>query len=222
MWIIVQARFNSERLHGKVLQKLDGKSMLQWTLERLSNCERATKIVLATSVEPTDDPIAEFCRELGFSCFRGNLENVAERIAKIVRQEKIESFVRISGDSPLIDSRIVDKAIQLFECSDCDLTTNILVRSFPKGQSVEVLKSETFLNVLSQLNQYEQEHVTPFYYQNPERFRITAFTSGVDAGNCQLSVDTLADFKKIKQLLKQSSGQPGNWRQLWEMSQKLE
>ena len=115
---------------------------------------------------------------------------MAERFAAIIQQEQIPAFVRISGDSPLIDPKIVDQAIQLYENSESDLVTNILIRSFPKGQSVEVLRSETFLRILPEFDKYEQEHVTPFYYRHPERFRITAFTSGVDAGSCQLSIDT--------------------------------
>jgi spore coat polysaccharide biosynthesis protein SpsF (cytidylyltransferase family) len=68
--------------------------MLQWTLERLTESQKATGIVVATSKENTDYPIAEFCQEEGWSCFRGSLEKVTERFAKVVNQEGIESFVR--------------------------------------------------------------------------------------------------------------------------------
>ena len=220
--LVVQARFDSSRLPGKVLKSLCKKKMLQWTYERLSECNRALKVVVATSREVTDDPIAEFCEGASWPYYRGSLANVAERFATIIQQEQIPAFVRISGDSPLIDPKIVDQAIQLYENSDSDLVTNIQIRSFPKGQSVEVLKSKTFLRILPEFNKYEQEHVTPFYYRHPERFRITAFTSGVDAGSCQLSIDTPADFEKVEWLLKKTLGKPGSWKELWQLSQQLE
>jgi spore coat polysaccharide biosynthesis protein SpsF len=220
--LVVQARLNSARLPGKVMRKLAGKTMLERTLERLSDCKRASKIVVATSVEETDDPIAEYCEQTQWPCYRGNLENVAERFAAIIQQKQTPAFVRISGDSPLIDPKIVDQAIQLYGNSDSDLVSNILIRSFPKGQSVEVLKSDTFLGILPEFDKYEQEHVTPFYYRHPQRFRITAFTSGVDAGSCQLSIDTPADFEKVEWLLKKTSGNPGSWKELWQLSQQLE
>lgn len=222
MFVLVQARYNSKRMPCKVLRNLVGKPMLQWTLERLTLCKKSAKIVVATSAETTDNPIAEFCQQFGWPCYRGSLSNVAERFAQIVSQEKIPAFVRISGDSPLIDPKIVDHAVQLYQNSYCDLVTNILIRSFPKGQSVEVLRSKTFLNVLPEFDNYEREHVTPFYYRHPEKFFITSFTSGVDAGKCQLSVDTLADFQKVQQLLESTSGQPGSWKKLWETSQQFE
>lgn len=132
MFLIVQARYNSSRLPGKVLKNLSSKPMLQWTLERLNNCQHVTKILVATSEERTDDPIEDFCSSSGWACFRGNLNNVADRFAQIVHREKIPAFVRISGDSPLIDPEIVDQAIQLYETSERDLVTNILVRTFPR------------------------------------------------------------------------------------------
>ena len=188
MLLIVQARYNSSRLPGKVLKNLSGKPMLQWTLERLNNCKRVRRIFVATSEERTDDPIEDFCLSSGWSCFRGNLNDVADRFAQIVHREKIPAFVRISGDSPLMDPEIVDQAIQLYETSECDLVTNILVRTFPKGQSVEVLKADTFLKILPDFDPSEQEHVTSYYYKHPEKFRMIGFTGGEDAGKCQLSV----------------------------------
>ena len=222
MLLIVQARYNSSRLPGKVLKTLSGKPMLQWIPERLNNSQRVRKIFVATSEEKTDDPIEDFCLSSGWSCFRGNLNSVADRFAQIVHREKIPAFVRISGDSPLIDPEIVDQAIQLYETSERDLVTNILVRTFPKGQSVEVLKADTFLKTLPDFDPSEQEHVTPYYYKHPEKFRMIGFTSGEDAGKCQLSVDTLEDFQRVEQLLEKTSNKPGCWKQLWQMSQQLE
>ena len=222
MIAIVQARFNSNRLPGKVLKKLMGKSILQRTLERLSASKKLTKILVGTSNETTDDQIADYCSQNGWPCYRGDLVNVAQRFAEIISTDFVPAFARISADSPFIDPNLVDHAVQLYENSESDLVTNVLVRTFPKGQSLEVLRSETFLKILPKFDKYDQEHVTPFYYRHPKRFRITAFTSGVDAGSCQLSIDTPDDFEKVEWLLKKTSGNPGSWEELWQLSQQLE
>ncbi len=222
MIAIVQARFNSNRLPGKVLKKLMGKSILQRTLERLSASKKLTKILIGTSNETTDDQIADYCSQNGWPCHRGDLVNVAQRFAEIISTDFIPAFVRISADSPFIDPNLVDQAVQLYENSESDLVTNVLIRTFPKGQSLEVLRSETFLKTLPKFDKYDQEHVTPYFYRHLDKFRITAFTSGQDAGICQLSIDTQADFEKIESMLKSISGNPGNWEELWRMSQQFE
>jgi len=215
MLVAIQARLSSSRLPGKVLMDLGGRPMLAWTLERVRAAERVTKVVVATSAEPSDDPLAAFCAAQGVTCYRGPLDNVAARYALAARAEGDEAFIRITGDAPLIDPAIIDQAIGLYEAGDWDLVTNVLVRTFPKGQSAEVLRSSTFLRVCAEMSDPAHlEHVTPFYYENPGRFRIAAFTSGSDKGGVQLSVDTPEDFAMAQYLVRQSAGRPAGWREL--------
>jgi spore coat polysaccharide biosynthesis protein SpsF len=221
MFVIIQARLSSVRLPGKVLMDLGGQPMLAWVLARVLAARMVTNVAVATSIEPRDNAVADFCKAHNVSCHRGPLDNVAERYAMIARAEGAYGFVRITGDAPLIDPVLIDTAIRLFQAGTWDLVTNVLeapprlMRTFPKGQSVEVLRTDTFLKVYAEMDEAaDREHVTRFYYRHPERFRLVAFTSGTAAGGVQLSVDTLEDFAFAQSLIAKTKGRLAPWREL--------
>ncbi len=198
-----------------MLMQLMHRHLLGRTLDRLRFSKTIGKLVVATSDSVSDDPIADFCAVEGVNCFRGSPDNVAERFRQVLEQERVTQFMRISGDSPLIDPEIADQAVRYFHAADCDFVTNFLVRSFPKGQSVEVLLTKTFLQVCDGLlTRDQQEHCTKFYYQNPTGFRITSFTCDKDYGSLNLSVDTAQDFARVDAILERSGNRPGTWREL--------
>tara|TARA_A100001015_G_scaffold319008_1_gene440623 strand:- start:2963 stop:3631 length:669 start_codon:yes stop_codon:yes gene_type:complete len=222
MIAIIQARMSSKRLPGKVFKELAGKPMLQWTLERLGNSKMLKKVVVATSIDSGDNIVEEFCREKNVNYHRGSLENVALRFTEVAKSEQADSFVRISGDSPFIDPEIIDQAISLFRSTKVELVTNIMPRTFPKGQSVEVINSGYFNKLYERMTKKtDKEHVTKIFYKNPEKHRIVSFTSGIDAGHVQLSVDTLDDFVEVEKLIQLSNGQPGNWKELLDLKSTL-
>ena len=222
MLAIVQARMSSTRLPGKVIKEIVGKPMLQWTLERLENSKMLKKVVVATSSDARDDVVEDFCRAKNVNFHRGPLENVAQRFAEVVTLEKSDSFVRVSGDSPLIDPALIDQAVSLFRSTTVDLVTNKMPRTFPKGQSVEILNSRHFLKFCgSSTKKEDQEHVTKVFYKNPENHRIVSFTSGMDTGHIQMSVDTLEDFEMVDKLIKMSHEHPEGWKKLLSLKAKL-
>ena len=189
--IVVQARLSSQRFPRKVLHPVAGKPMLQYTLERLQRCRETDGLLLATSDSTDDAEVAEFCQSLGVDCLRGPLENVAERFRLAVDQGGLDAFVRISGDSPLLDSELVDRAVKLFRESECDLITNVMPRSFPPGHSVEVVDAGAFRSALREMSEPEDfEHVTKFLYKNPDRYRIRNFESGTSYPGVHMAVDT--------------------------------
>lgn len=200
--LIVQARFSSQRLPGKVLRPLHGKPMLAWLLESLHHCRAVSGIVLATSVEDSDDPVAAFAQQYGVDCFRGPLDDVALRFLDCAEMYDAEAFVRVSGDSPLMDPALIDRAATLFQAAPCDLASNVLVRSFPKGFSVEVVAVEAMRRAYGRMTTPgHHEHVTSLFYDRPQDWRITGFTSGQDWGTVQMSVDTAEDFAAAEALV---------------------
>jgi spore coat polysaccharide biosynthesis protein SpsF (cytidylyltransferase family) len=218
MLAIVQARLSSRRLPGKVLKDLGGRPMLGWTLERVHAARLVTKLVVATSDRPDDDAVAAFCKSRGVHCYRGPLDNVAERFAIAVKAEKADAFVRITGDAPLIDPAVIDTAISLYQAGEWDLVSNVLVRSFPIGQSVEVLRGEAYLVALDGMEDVEdREHVTRFFHRNRSRYRTVNFSSGADMAQVQMSVDTPEDFAMAERLVVTSGGRPGGWRALLDL-----
>jgi len=212
---LVQARYGSSRLPGKVLSDLNGRPLLGWVLDRLKRCKTLSIIVVVTSYEESDNPIVEFCQSEGTNIFRGPLSNVAQRFCNAVDKFQSDAFVRVSADSPMIDPSIVDQAVEMFGSGMYDLVTNVQTRTFPKGQSVEVLNTNTFFRTVKLINTpYDQEHVTSFYYKNPEMFRISNFESGADLGDLQLSIDTEEDFSIMKQLMARVDPNVATWQEL--------
>tara|TARA_Y100000768_G_scaffold67464_1_gene47180 strand:+ start:1493 stop:2128 length:636 start_codon:yes stop_codon:yes gene_type:complete len=206
---------NSNRLPNKALTNISGIPLLQRVVNKISFSDRVSSIIVATSDRKSDDPIALFCKKNKVKCFRGNLNNVANRFKELLISQKANSFIRINGDSPLIDSNLINIAIDYFKVGTCDIVTNIFPRSFPKGQSVEVLKSETFIKVCNtNLNTEQKEHVTKIYYDFPEKFKILSFTSGGNYSNINMSIDNLFDKEKIESIINKLKDDNIGWKKL--------
>lgn len=200
---IIQARMSSQRLPAKVLMPAEGKAMLEWLLLRLKATQTLSKIILATSNDPTDDKLYQFCLDHKLTCERGDLNNVAQRFANVIQKHPAEYFVRINADSPFYDASLMDKAIDLAFTNGFDLVTNVFPRSYPKGFSVEVIKSATFLEICKQISTNEEkEHCTQYFYKNPKKFKIHNFKSETDHSNLNLSVDSPQDFESFCLVLK--------------------
>jgi spore coat polysaccharide biosynthesis protein SpsF len=199
---VVPARLSSARLPGKVLQPLCGHPMLFHTIERLRSVGHLDQVVIATSTAPTDDPIVTFAEKYGVYCWRGPLNDVLKRIWEVAVALNAEAVVRVSGDSPLIDPALVRTAIDLFLEHRPNLMTNVFPRSFPKGQSVEILSRSCLdrLNMEAQ-DAADREHVTRYAYARPDRYIIENFTAVQPRPDLQLSVDTQEDLEQADALL---------------------
>jgi spore coat polysaccharide biosynthesis protein SpsF len=199
---MVTARFSSERLQGKVIRLLHDRPLLEHILDRLRSVDRLNEIVIATSTEPSDDAVAALAEKAGVVCWRGPLTDVLGRVWGAAAARNADAVVRISGDSPLIDPALIRRAIDLFLESRPDIVTNIFPRSFPKGQSVEVM-SRGALDRLERAAQRadEREHVTSYAYAHSEAFIISNFSALKPRPELRLSVDTMADYERIIALM---------------------
>ena len=199
---IVQARMSSQRLPGKVLREVRGKPLLSYLTETLAHSRRLDAVVVATSDGPSDDVLESFCRERGLPCFRGPLEDVAQRFVLAGEAFGCDAFVRICGDSPLMDYRVVDQGIDVFQGGDFDLATNVLQRSFPAGISIEVADYARFREAYANMRRPdEREHVTLHYYENPENFRIATFAAPQDLSQERLTVDCEEGFARFARIV---------------------
>ncbi len=195
---------SSKRLPGKVLLKLDQKVLLEWTIERLKKNAYKIPVAVISSDNQSDKPIEEFCDRNKVLFYKGSLENVIKRFHMACKFFQEDFFIRVSGDSPLIDPKLIDKAYEIHCKQNFDLITNIMKRSFPKGQSVELI-SRKAINHLQKFNlsNEEKEHVTLGFYKNKDKFNIYNFESGSKKYALQQqSIDTLNDYLKIKNLIK--------------------
>jgi spore coat polysaccharide biosynthesis protein SpsF (cytidylyltransferase family) len=168
---------SSNRLPGKTLMSLGDDFVLGCVVNALRRTKLASGMTVTTSQDPSDDPIANWCRQVGVDCYRGALEDVAGRALAAAHAVGAEAFVRISGDSPLIDPALVDHAISLFRLADFDLVTNVFPRSFPRGQSVEVVRVSALAAAYAGgLSGAEKEHVTTALYTRSATYSIVNFT----------------------------------------------
>ena len=200
--VIVVARMTSERLPGKSLMHLMDRTLLGHVVERVAQSRAADSFRIATSTHSSDDSIAEWCRAADVDCFRGSLTNVALRVHEAGNEIGACGIVRVSADSPFIDPALIDHAIELFRRNQVDLVTNVFPRTFPKGQSVEVIATKTLERVLEEgLAPDHQEHVTKVFYEVPDKFLIANFrasdvasTAHGDYSAVQLSIDSEEDW----------------------------
>jgi spore coat polysaccharide biosynthesis protein SpsF len=201
--VVVQARMSSTRLPGKVLQPLAGRPVLSYLLERLARARTPDETIVATSDEPEDDPIARLAGELGVHVHRGPLLDVAGRFGQVAERFELDALARVSGDSPLLDPAIVDRAVELFRAGDWELVTNVFPRSFPVGQSVEVLARGALERVLADTagDADAREHVTRHIYFNPAGFRIQNFRHERDESAVRLAVDSREDLLRIERIV---------------------
>ena len=148
----------------------------------------------------TDNKLVTHLSRKKIQIFRGDLNNVAKRLCRAAIKHKVKYFIRVSGDSPLIDIKIVEKAIQLFkkEVLKPDILTNIFPRSFPKGQSVEIIKTKILKNNLKKFSRFDKEHVTTFFYKHSNRFVIKNFELKQENSYIKLSIDNKKDLINIK------------------------
>jgi spore coat polysaccharide biosynthesis protein SpsF len=201
---VVHARMSSRRLPGKVLRDLAGRPLLAHLFARLLRAEGLDAIVLATSIAPDDDAVAAFATGHGLPCHRGPLDDVAARLLGAAAAHELDAVVRINGDSPLMDPAIVSEAVRLFRGDALDLVTNVFPRSFPKGQSVEVVATAALARVVRDAVPDDREHVTQHIYRHPETFRIRNFAATTPRPELQLSVDTEDDFRRIARIVERA------------------
>jgi spore coat polysaccharide biosynthesis protein SpsF len=214
--LVVQARFSSARLPGKVLRPLGRTPMLGHLLTALAQCRCADAMIVATSDRADDDAVAAFAQSLGVAVFRGSLDHVAARLLAAGRAAGADAIVRISGDSPLLDPALADRAIELLAAMpSLAVVCNVRPRSFPKGQSVEAIRLDALEAAVAEMTlPYDREHVTPFLYDRTERFAVQSFEADAPRPELQLSVDTAEDLARCEAILAHLPAPP--WRLGWQ------
>ena len=199
MLTILQARCSSTRLPGKVLKPILGEPMLARHLERLGRARHLGPIVVATSSEVSDDPLAELCQRLGVACFRGALDDVLDRFHGAAQPYQPEHLLRLTGDCPLADPAVIDACVDFHLAGDYDYSTNALQPTFPDGLDVEVFRFRCLDEAWREARlPSEREHVTPFIHSRPERYRIGHFRQAEDLSWLRWTVDRPEDFAVVE------------------------
>ena len=200
---IIQCRMTSGRFPGKVLAPLMGKPIMDHVLEQIKKTKFYSSIILATSIDKADDPLAIYAEQIGLKVIRGSRDDVIQRFALALKHYNCEAFFRICGDSPLLLPHLFDHAVSIYQKKSYDIITNVFPRTYPAGMSVELFKTDTFLNLnFFFLNDDEKEHISKYYYLNSNDFKIHNIECATQIQpELNLAVDEIGDIKKIEKWL---------------------
>ena len=204
---IIQARMTSSRLPEKVLADICGKPSLQIMLERISMSTSVGKVVVATTINTSDDPIVKLCNKLGYKTFRGDEFDVLGRILQAAESENAEVVVRLTADCPMIDPGVIDEVVTTFSINNHDYLSNTIERTYPDGLDVEVMS----INALREAHKkavapFLREHVTPYISgKRPDLgagdFRIDQIRFAADFSHIRWTLDTKEDLQRIRSLV---------------------
>jgi spore coat polysaccharide biosynthesis protein SpsF (cytidylyltransferase family) len=198
---VLQARMGSTRLPGKVMAELGGRPALAFMLDRLAPLQ-VDQLVVATSTAEGDDRLEVLAKEKGVAVVRGPEEDVLARFMVALDAYSATHVVRLTGDCPLMDAAVVATALQVHAREGADYTSNTLVRTFPDGLDVEVVTAVALREAYDEaVDLAEREHVTPFVYRRPDRYRLAGFESGEDLGAERWTLDTAADLERIREIV---------------------
>ncbi len=193
---ILQARMSSSRLPGKVMKPLAGRPMVERQIERLRRCETLSRLVVATSDDPSDDVLASFLTDIGVAVHRGPLADVLGRYVGAIETLGISGqVVRLTADCPLADPGVIDDCVRLQASLGVDYCSNGRNRTYPRGLDVEVFNAQDLLTAGRQATDpYDREHVTPFLYRPGAPFTQGELVQDRDESALRWTVDTPEDY----------------------------
>jgi len=187
---------------------------LAWCVERLRAAARIDEVWVATSVSPGDDAVVELGKQRGFSVFRGSEDDVLSRFVGAVDAAGFDHVLRICGDSPFVDPSLVDELIEAYMEADVDYASNVGQRSYPRGLDAEVFRADKLRQVAAEATApYARAHVTPNFYQNPDRYRLLSVGSPEDYSAYRWCVDEPTDLAMVRALAARLGRRDFNWRE---------
>ena len=201
--IILQARLGSKRLPGKVLKKINGKTILEYTIERLKKTKLSKNIIVATTKREEDQKIIKVAKKTNCLTFRGSTNNVLNRYYKAAVYYRVKNIVRICSDSPLIDPKIINKVYFFYLKNNYDYVSNKIFPSYPIGMGVDILNFQSLkkANNLAK-NSFEKEHVTVYIKNRPKKFKIKNIGLKKKLLSYRVVLDYAEDFNLISNMLK--------------------
>jgi spore coat polysaccharide biosynthesis protein SpsF len=205
---IIQARMAASRLPGKVLKTLGHQPVLAWMLARTRRAQLVDEVVVATTTDPSDDPVAEYCQQHGVAFTRGSMQDVLDRYYQAAKAFHADVIVRLTADCPFIDPNLLDDNLRTFLQAEpkLDFAANRLPppyrRTIPIGLDAEYCWFEGLETIWREARgKHQREHVMPYFYEHPDRFRILHMTHEPDLGDLRWTVDTPEDLELLRRIV---------------------
>lgn len=235
---IIQGRMSSSRLPGKILAEIAGQPMLQHVFIRTSRAATVTETIFATTTDPSDDPVAEYCDFSGIPFTRGSLYDVLDRYYQTAKQAKADHVVRITADCPVIDPALIDDVVSTLLKGEYDFACNRLPlpwhRTYPIGLDVEASTFKALEQAWKKAKEPQhREHVMPYFYEgvelsavsrqlsegiSPRGFRIALLNHTTDFGDYRWTVDTPEDLEFMRQVYRRfNGGDDFTWKEVLDL-----
>lgn len=203
---VIQARNQSSRLPSKVMMHLCGKPLLLRMVERALLSKQTAEVIVATTTDKSDDIIEEICINNKIKVFRGHPTDLLDRHFKAALEYNADAVVKIPSDCPLIDPQVIDKVLKFYvDNSDMyDYVSNLHPATYPDGNDVEIM-SMSALKIAweNATRELEREHTTPYFWENPDKFRIgnVEWETGLDYSMLyRFTIDYMEDYLFIKEV----------------------
>ena len=198
---IIQARCGSTRFPNKVFAELANKPLIWHIVNRLKFSKKITDIVLATTDNPLDDKLIDWAISNDVTFFRGNEDDVLNRYAEALKFANADIIVRVTADDPFKDPLLIDTVIEGLIKTNADFACNNNPPTYPEGLDVEVFTKDAILNADEKANTtFEREHVTQYFYHNPDKFRIVNVNNKEDISHLRWTIDTEQDYQMAKKV----------------------
>ena len=232
---------SSSRLPGKILADIAGQPMLQRVFVRTSRADTVTETIFATTIDPSDDPVAEYCDFSGIPFTRGSLYDVLDRYYQAAKQANADVVVRITADCPVIDPALIDDVVNTLLEGEYDFAANRLPppfhRTYPIGLDVEVCTFTVLEKAWKESTEtFHREHVMPYFYEgvelsaasrqlslgtSPREFRIALLNHTTDFGDYRWTVDTPQDLDFMRQVYSRFHGRDDfTWKEVLDLVHK--
>tara|TARA_S200000501_G_C20752186_1_gene712199 strand:+ start:329 stop:1087 length:759 start_codon:yes stop_codon:yes gene_type:complete len=197
---IIQARMSSSRLPGKSMIKICSKPIIEHVFDRVKSCKLIDDVILATSIDPSDDILEEWAVNNSINCYRGSLDDVLDRFYNASIFYKVDNIVRITADCPLVDPQTIDEVILNFKKGNYDLYS--LGGNFPDGLDCQVFSFKSALEVAwsNAILASEREHVCPYIENNPRIFKLGYLEKFLTESTIRITLDHPEDLELIKKI----------------------
>lgn len=223
--LIIQARMGSSRLPGKVLMKVDDKPLLKFMIDRVRKSKLVDKIIIATTEDPKDDPIAMFCKENSIDFYRGSENDVLDRFYQAAKLYNPETVIRLTADCPLVDPEFIDKTIELYNNNNVDYAANTVPpekKKYPDGSDVEVFKFSALKRAWEEsTDPKDREHVTFYFWKHGKNFTTAMLDNEYNWGKYRITIDYKEDFIVVEKIIQQlkKQGKEGSTSEIIELLQ---
>ena len=203
---VIQARTGSSRSPNKILLPLANKPLLYRMFERVAASKMCGTIVIATTTDKSDDVVENLCNKFNMICFRGHPTDLLDRHYQAALKYNADAVVKIPSDCPLIDKSVIDKVLNYYmeNLNYFDYVSNLHPPTYPDGNDVEIMSFKALSDAWENANrELEREHTTPYFWENPDKFRIgnVIWETGLDYSmSHRFTIDYEKDYNFIKQV----------------------